>query len=1191
MIAVKNKNLDVAETLIQSFRFKVNEKINDKSAIDVAFFKKDYAMIKMLLLNNSMYPKNIEKVKNVGIKNIIRTSLNLHELIVKHNENNSQIENITEILNQNSTLKHFFNLKNQSAAFNAIKNQKLDIYELLASKYIVIGPNERISETVNTFEVFEKVRKINDKYAKKHYLNNLINKSFPALNDPDFCYRMDLIIEAYKFLDEIPQISPYLELVSNSGKFDIFFDFNSDTTEYFVSGSDARGMYNDSTIYIAAKKLLNEKTMLEVIGVLAHELCHYAMYLVYRNGKKPYAVGDEPAEKEFAKILNECELNKEKEDIIKRVFDYTKDKWEFELIVRVPQMLVHYLYDIGKLKYLRDTYASLFKNFEDVVLPHVRATTSVIKKITDSPKSIKWKDLTPQLQQAIKFRDISLVGKKYKFCRIYGNDYNRLPSQRIILLLQKKVITVKEFKNDIKYFVKNSLLPNYKGDARAKKFIKNVIEPSQQVTPNSLIAGVGAMSSAKTPDSRMWIQFFDLKEKFEHKNEGFNYTDSVGSFLNTFDLSQFVKRGIHKFLVKYFRDMNLNQNEQNFKTNVTKKFIAGIKEGRCWSRWRGKTILNPLILLLIAEYDIIDQEIKLNLYAIVESFVNKKLKVIGEEDREQGELELLNKIEVHQVFALVLYYGKEETSNLEIMKKKNKWLYNDINSIKILYVESEEKFTFDHRIFAEYFCAVYFIDGIFNCKDQLNKEEANLRLELLMSSTTKWQPKVRSLILNYLDLNSKDDSNDFIKIYEQLLLNEHKAILTKHSDKSSIYMILFLSRFFQKNQTIMKTIWNLTGDKNFLLSSMRQHHMLEITKIIEPLLSLKDKEIFFNVYNRNEFFFYSLWSNINYYNESLLRLNKFVRNLLELSKMDDENLPHRKSLTDFLQLISVILGKGSKIKKAKETRKEIFPNNKEQKQLKIGQTEYLTRDDISNLLSAEISKSERNVMILTMFLNIKEDNFYDFFFTMIEKCVENSKIYDILLKPPELNENFSLISIIMINNDKLFKSFSTFFEKNFNRYVKKKILMHRNADAQTALNFLIVNEYSNIEKIVVDTYCKHFSHDELIEILKTDLKHESMLIGVIINDKFSLPQAEKLLNFVVNLISEKEEEILNFLCYEKHEIQRNVQNFRFKKKYSSKNVSDKVEYFQDYFKKYENKNNMYKHGVLSILEENNSDLE
>lgn len=292
-----------------------------------------------------------------------------------------------------------------------------------------------------------------------------------------------------------------------------------------------------------------------------------------------------------------------------------------------------------------------------------------------------------------------------------------------------------------------------------------------------------------------------------------------------------------------------------------------------------------------------------------------------------------------------------------------------------------------------------------------------------------------------------------------------------------------------------------------------------------------------------------------------------------------------------MQFISVILGKRSKIKKPKQTRKKFFPNNKGQKHFKIGQTEYLTRDDISNLLSAEISKSERNVMILTMFLNIKEDNFYDFFFTMIEKCVENSKIYDILLKPPELNENFSLIAIIMINNDKLFKSFSTFFEKNFNRYVKKKILMHRNADAQTALNFLIVNEYSNIEKLVVDTYCKHFSNDELIEILKTDLKHESMLIGVIINDKFSLPQAEKLLNFVVNLISEKEEEILNFLCYEKHEIQRNVQNFIFKKKYSSENVNDKVEYFQDYFKKYENKNNMYKHGVLSILEENNSDLE
>lgn len=105
------------------------------------------------------------------------------------------------------------------------------------------------------------------------------------------------------------------------------------------------------------------------------------MYLTYRNMAKPYAVGDDNAERYYKSVTNECQLSSEEEMIVWNVFNcYDEAVWHAELIVRIPHMVAHYFNDPARLQILRSTFPSLFINYEFVVLPQVRAAIPVIKK-------------------------------------------------------------------------------------------------------------------------------------------------------------------------------------------------------------------------------------------------------------------------------------------------------------------------------------------------------------------------------------------------------------------------------------------------------------------------------------------------------------------------------------------------------------------------------------------------------------------------------------------------------------------------------------------------------------------------------------------------------------------------------------------------------------------------------------------
>lgn len=175
-------------------------------------------------------------------------------------------------------------------------------------------------------------------------------------------------------LNSISQIKKVLELSAAAKSLQIVFDFENENLQFLdptASPYDNGSFYNNcGQVGIAAKKLLNPKTEYEVLGVLAHELCHFAIYLLHNNMAKPYAKNDRVTREIYEEISKFCSENKTKETIIEWVFShYVEERQHAELAVRVPHMLAHYHEDQEKVTELRTDFSDLFEFFERNLMP------------------------------------------------------------------------------------------------------------------------------------------------------------------------------------------------------------------------------------------------------------------------------------------------------------------------------------------------------------------------------------------------------------------------------------------------------------------------------------------------------------------------------------------------------------------------------------------------------------------------------------------------------------------------------------------------------------------------------------------------------------------------------------------------------------------------------------------------------
>jgi hypothetical protein len=151
--------------------------------------------------------------------------------------------------------------------------------------------------------------------------------------------------------------------------------------------------YPSGKIYIAAKDMLDPEKFLEVYSVMAHELCHFAIFLLYGNNAKPYKDNQPEIEANFDQITENCEELSQCQEIVDSVFEcYPEEMFHAELIVRVPQMIVIYFYDQIFTNLMRGTFFRLFDFYEvNVVTEMERELPNLQQKFSRNKKEEKLK--------------------------------------------------------------------------------------------------------------------------------------------------------------------------------------------------------------------------------------------------------------------------------------------------------------------------------------------------------------------------------------------------------------------------------------------------------------------------------------------------------------------------------------------------------------------------------------------------------------------------------------------------------------------------------------------------------------------------------------------------------------------------------------------------------------------------------
>lgn len=371
---------------------------NNINAQMIAWNGKHFDVLMVLANENLTYPTDLDATKCTGaFKKFCNDTEELHTSITAND-----VMKVEEILEKykNKNLKHFYNFINESALKVAIQNDALDVYEKLISLKFRFGPHESPAKYLEDLPDCSKrrIEKIHNKYSiilyEKH-INLLTENSWSCHEETDAEKKAGYVQKAYQVLNSHILVRIILMVVAASKKYKIIYDFNRDAVNVLdpTTTSDTSGIcYFSGRIYVGVKELLDNATRNSVLATMAHEFCHFAIGIVYRNRGKPYKNGDTKTEKEFEKITQICMENSYDEKIIGSVFvDYDSSNHHVELIVRVVHLMILYCDQPDKLSEVRNAYKCLFDFYENKVVNDMKAALKEMteKDIMDQQKKDK----------------------------------------------------------------------------------------------------------------------------------------------------------------------------------------------------------------------------------------------------------------------------------------------------------------------------------------------------------------------------------------------------------------------------------------------------------------------------------------------------------------------------------------------------------------------------------------------------------------------------------------------------------------------------------------------------------------------------------------------------------------------------------------------------------------------------------
>jgi len=378
---------------------------NFVNAQTLAYNGQHFDVLYVLLQNNLKFPDTFDISKVTGnLREFCEVTEEVHKLIRANERRELKV-----ILNQHKNLRHFYNFDNESALKVAIDCGSFDIFDLLLRKKFRFGSHEDPAEYYEELDVPSKkiVRDIQNKYSQpfldKH-IHILVSYSTALYDETEVDDKLDYVQRAFKLLSENLFIKIILRIVAASKNFKIVFDFNRDAVYVAdpTTNSATTGIfYLSGKIFIGAKQLLNRATEHKTLAVLAHELCHFAMDVAYRNKAKPYRSDDKKTMEEFENVSKDCEEHSDEEEVISAVYAfYPQEAIHPELIVRVVHLLALYRNLPEKLTEVRKIFIKLFEFYEMKIVPELEQAVPEIEG-----RELKMKD-----KEISKFKKYAIIG-------------------------------------------------------------------------------------------------------------------------------------------------------------------------------------------------------------------------------------------------------------------------------------------------------------------------------------------------------------------------------------------------------------------------------------------------------------------------------------------------------------------------------------------------------------------------------------------------------------------------------------------------------------------------------------------------------------------------------------------------------------------------------------------------------------
>ncbi len=342
--AAKLDKMDNLELLLKLGADPNQVDILSKTAADWALEKQSYDCLVILLASGAKFPPDSD-----GYLDNIREFYN-ERLEVIQALKEGDLSKVEEMLRIERLTHSFLSIENESAPYIAFVNNKFEIYAMLRSKGFALLDSEKSSINVDVLRDSEisLLRQAMIAFTNKHAyssINYLMSRTKIFQSSDDL---FEQVLSTYKTLSNIPEVLTIFEVLEYSNApLDIIYDFEKDNIEEISGGlgsTKAAGVCQFKAGYIFIGGKVDTR---ELLGTIAHELTHQAVYLLYRNDCNPFDTEDANAISKLSNARDQAYYFS-KDPIITRVFTVYKDTdYDAEIIVRVPHILAKYGYKKG----------------------------------------------------------------------------------------------------------------------------------------------------------------------------------------------------------------------------------------------------------------------------------------------------------------------------------------------------------------------------------------------------------------------------------------------------------------------------------------------------------------------------------------------------------------------------------------------------------------------------------------------------------------------------------------------------------------------------------------------------------------------------------------------------------------------------------------------------------------------------